>query len=373
MAPAYPIQSLPNGQVRMSDGTTVWPQSTNQGYIDTQRVPNTTTNQYNYQVPNAPAPSPSPSPARSSNGDEFTDQYWRDRGYSSRQDAIDKGALSGGNNVSDAQRQYEEKQRGLINSGWDQYTSQLTDMLNTGIPGQRTAQEQLAQNTYDTGVNTLGTQKESSTRQLQDQQASNLKDLADNVRNLFTAGNIYLGARGAGDSSAANQYSYAIAKMGSKARGDIQSQVSSRLNQIGDIYNTEINRLDSEKNAQLANIANWFNESQNQIRGMIGQAGLGRAQDLQALATNVYNQAIQAMQQVQAQQAQRRNVLESWAASNSSNARELAANLQSVGSSLPQFQGISTQTPQFTQEGSYYVPGSASTSQERDIFGNLIR
>jgi hypothetical protein len=34
--------------------------------------------------------------------------------------------------------------RGEINSGWDAYTGQLNDTLNTGLPGQRTAQEGIA-------------------------------------------------------------------------------------------------------------------------------------------------------------------------------------------------------------------------------------
>lgn len=263
--------------------------------------------------------------------------------------------------------------RNTINQGWDFYTNQLNDMLNVGLPGQRAGQEQIVQSSFTGGINQLDAQKASSTRAVESQQAKSLNDLAANVRNLFQAGNINLGARGAADSSAANQYSYAIQKMGTKAWGDILSQVNDRMNQIGDIYNTEVNRLETEKNTRMGQIADWFNQAQNQVRQSIGQAGLGRSQDLQSLSQQIYNRALTAMQQLQAESANRRASLESWAMNNSKSVSELVKNMQTV-QQMPGFQGINGGMPQVMSNGQYYVPSGygGSSTEKKDLFGNII-
>lgn len=259
--------------------------------------------------------------------------------------------------------------KGEIAGGWDQYIGQLNDMLNIGLPGQRQAQEQMAQTAYGQGVNQITGQKQSSEQAVQTQQKSSLKDLSDNIRNLFQSGNVYLGSRGAGDSSAADQYSYAVTKMGTKARGDVMSQVNQRMQQIGDIYNQALTQLKSDYDNKVAGIAQWFNEAQNSIRQNIGQAGLNKSKDIAALSTQLYNTALQAMQQVQAEMGSRRTQLESWAANNAKNVQELVSNMQTVQQMQP-FQGIPSGMPQVGPDGSYVAPigWGNSVEKKRDIF-----
>jgi hypothetical protein len=265
-----------------------------------------------------------------------------------------------------------DDQSATINAGWDSYVNQLNDMLNVGLPGQQQAQQDIANTSYTSGVNQLGAQKAQGETDVAKQQATSLKDLSDNLRNLFQSGNIYLGARGANDSSATGQYSYALTKLGSKARGDITTQVNNRLSQIGDIYNTEVNRLESDKNTRIAQISDWFNQAQNQLRQSLGQAGLGRSQDLQAASQNLYNQALQGLSQIQAEQQSQRQALESWALSNSKTVQELIGNMQSL-SQLPQFQGIQGGMPQVNSQGGYgTLPmgyGSTTEDKNKGLFG----
>lgn len=282
-------------------------------------------------------------------------------------------STSGTQQTSYSLPSYEDQMRNSINTGWDSYVNSLNEMLNSTLPGQKTAQENIANTSYQSGVNQLGTQKTASEQAVNKQQVSSLKDLAENVQNLFQSGNIYLGSRGAGDSSAANQYSYAISKMGTKARGDIMSQASERLNQISDIYNSEVNRLQSERDTRINEVADWFNNAKGTIMQQIGSAGLNKQKDIQALATNMYNQALQATQAIQQEAAQRQQILQTWAANNATNVQQLIGNLRQV-QQLPQFQGINSGMPQVTSEGNYYVPMGygTNTTQKRDIFGNII-
>jgi hypothetical protein len=273
-----------------------------------------------------------------------------------------------------ARQRYEGEQREAINVGWDSYINQLNDMLNIGLPGQRTAQEGLAKTSYEQSIGSLGTQKATSEADVTKQQAINLKDIAENVRNLFQSGNVYLGARGAGDSSAADQYSYALTKLGTKARGDIMAQVSDRMARIKDIYDSEMNRFKSEYDLALQGIALWFNEAQNQVRQSVGRAGVGRAQDLQALSTNLYNIGLAELGKLQSEFSNRRKVLESWAMNNSKNTQELAANMRGLAN-IPQFAGLTGFMPQMAPSGTRFAPVGygATTNEERDLFGNPIR
>jgi len=283
------------------------------------------------------------------------------------------GQASGGAGpAQQTQQQPSGPDMSALNAGYDAYTQQLNDMLNTGLPGQRAGQEQITNASYNQGVNQLGTQRTQSQQSVEQSKAANLKDLAGNVKNLFTAGNINLGARGAGDSSAANQYSYAVTKMGTKARGDINTQATDRLNQINDIFNSEISRLETEKNTRMGQIADWFNGAQNQIRQQIGATGLARGKDVQQLAQQAYNVALQAMQQLQTEQANRRSTLETWAMNNAKDVQTLVANMQQA-SQLPAFGGIQSGMPQQDQMQSGVIPVGYGTNdgQKRDIFRNV--
>lgn len=305
---------------------------------------------------NNPAPAPTQAPSGGSTGGTNVDPHinpatglWDDNYYQSQ-----LKSSSG----------YQDQQRATINSGWDSYVNQLNSMLGD-IGTTKQSQENLALGNVQTGLNEAGIQKAAGERQVSEQQARNLRDLGANVKNLFQSGNVYLGSRGAGDSSAANQYSYAISQMGTKARGDIMSQANSRLQQIGDIYNSEKNRLESEKNTRLAQISDWFSQAQQQIKGQIGQAGLGRSQDLQNLSATIYNQALTAMQTLQAQQQQRSQALETWALNNSKTVQEAIKNIQTVGQSLPQFNGLNSGMPQVTSQGNMFVPVGYGTGEEK--------
>lgn len=259
-----------------------------------------------------------------------------------------------------------------IGGAWDAYTNQLNDMLNQGLPGQMQGQQQQAQGAYDQALNQSATQQTASTNQLNQQKASSLKDLGSNIKNLFQSGNIYLGARGAGDSSAANQYSYALTKMGSKSRGDIQTQASQRIQQIGDIYNSEKNNLQAGLQQQLGQIAQWFNQAQNTLRQQIGQAGVSKATDINALSQNMLNQAIQAKQQIEAQAAQQYNALSTWAMNNSKDVQSLIINMQAAQQSFPGFQGINSPFGNMNQQTANTITpvGNATdTTKKKNIFG----
>lgn len=325
------------------------------------------------------------SPGGGGGGGSYLDQFrslygteetmppgWKPPGEYGTQSATDLGAQA----------------RGEITSGFDAYFKQLDDILTTNLPAQKTAKLGEAGSQFEQGVSTLDTQKAlqeqlltAQGRKAEGQQAKTLGDISENIRNAFMAGNVYLGARGAGDSSAANQYSYALTKMGSKQRGDVQSQYAEIQNQIADrqnalqtTYTAQIKDLEMEKNQYVQRIGDWFNEQQSAIKQAVASGQIQKGTALAQASTNLMNIAVQQLQTIQTQAANKKAALEEWAMNNSSDINSLRSNLAQVGSPVnytnPQAQTIRppSQTTGSTP-GIATGYGSAYEDENRSIFG----
>ena len=279
---------------------------------------------------------------------------------------------------------YEDIMRQQIEGGYSNYFGELDNMLNTSLPGQKTAQEGIANTSYNTNVTDLGLQKDQNQADLdiqagktQTNQVKTLKDISSNIRNLMNAGNTYLGSMGAGDSSAVNQYAYGLTKLGSQQRGDVQAQTASILSDIADrgsklnnIYMQEKNRLAGERDTRIGQIADWFASAQQQLQTAKAQGQLSKSQDLQSLTTNLYQAAITKLTAIQNQTAQRQASLESWAMSNATNLAQLKQNMAGIGAyTAPQQQyGQITGTPQFAPAGTSTAKfGGTNASVEDEL------
>lgn len=279
--------------------------------------------------------------------------------------------------------------RNSISGGWDSYLGGLGGML-TGLEGQRSAQEGIAGNQYDQGYNTLTNQRDigvndlnSDRTETQQNQAKTLRDLSSNIRNSFMAGNIYLGSRGAGDSSAANQYSYALTKLGNRQRSDVMGQTSNIMNDINDrefqlknTYDTSIKNLQSERDAKINQIAEWFNGAQNQIKQAIAEGGLNKSQDLANLSKDILTRSLTAIDRINEDVRNRQSALESWAMSNSDTIQQLRSNMGQIANFTPQLPGYQpvTGTPQVDSTGNLRVPAGfgSGADEKKDLFGNII-
>lgn len=225
-----------------------------------------------------------------------------------------------------------------IGSAWDNYLNSLGG-LESGLLGQRTAQEGIAKTQYDSGIN-----------QINDQKASSLRDISSNITNAFKAGNNYLGSRGAGDSSAANQYQFALSKEASKQTGQLNEFVNSQTNTLKANYDTQINQ-----------IAQWFNDAQNQVKQMVAQGQLQKSQDINNLSRSILDQAMQARAQLQQNAQNRYNALLEWAAGNSTNISQLQQNIAAI----PQAIGA----PQIDSSGNIFAAptGFGNTNDQTQV------
>lgn len=268
------------------------------------------------------------------------------------------------------QESYQDQARNRIGGMWDNYMGQLNNMLGQDLPQYQNSLTQNANQSAELATQQAGTQKGSSERQVNEQQKSSLKDLSGNMRNLFQAGNIYLGSRGASDSSAANQYAFALTKEGSKARAGILAEANSRINNIKDIYDTEVNRIQTDLTGRLGEISDWFYSAQQNLKGSLASAGLNKEKDLQSLSENLYNQAVGYLSQIQQEASGKKQALEQWAINNSKSTQELIANLKQVEQMTP-FQGMQNGMPTVDAQGNFRLPMTGyGTNNEKDkLFG----
>ena len=325
----YAIGSTTNGGIKYSDGSVKYAASsaTNQ-------------NAANYNPPGAQPnfiayhPNAAPGIVKSASIGPGQNGY------------INPNTLPGATPQPQNNQQAEDPYAGVrndISSAWDSYLSSLND-TGSYLNDQRNAQEGIANSQLQQGINTIN-----------DQKASSLKDIANTTRNAFQAGNNYLGSLGAGDSSAANQYSFAINQQANKQTGDLNNFVAQQQQQ-----------LQAQHDQQINQIASWFAGQQEALKQQIAQGGLQKGQDLANLSKGILDQAMQATNAIKANTQNQYNALVSWAANNSSNLGQLRQNIAGIPQAMGQLSlgsnGVGA-TPTY---------GGAAVTQKTDIFGNPI-
>jgi len=220
-----------------------------------------------------------------------------------------------GPSPEDLMRQQVERTYGEVQSNLDRLAGLLPGMrseqegtVNRSADLQRgNIQEQLA----------LGNKKlDASAAGVRDRQVTSVRDLASNMRNLLQAGNTYLGTYGAGDSSAANLYSYALGKEANRGRADILKQANQ---QYGDIdmkrldieqtANNEINKVNLWKEESLGKIGQWFSQQMFDIESRRGEARVAKEQAKMSILEN----ALKHLRDLDLQATQYSQQVQSWA------------------------------------------------------------
>jgi len=137
-------------------------------------------------------------------------------------------------------------------------------------------------------------------------QKATLQDLADNTRNLFQAGNNYLGAKGAGDSSATGMYSAALTQQANKQRGDVQTSVNKQYNDINtseadttSASQQQIDSIDTWKASRTSEIVQQYQDLKRQLTVAKAQADDSKKAALSQLDASLFNSAINNLNNIQ--------------------------------------------------------------------------
>lgn len=151
--------------------------------------------------------------------------------------------------------------------------------INTAVEGQRAGIESGRQRSLQ-GL-------DQSEEGIRTQTKGNLRNLAEDVRNQLKAAGQYIGGLGAGDSSASGIAAGAVGKYGLKQRGmqleqeqQLVQQINNQRLQVDQIANEEMQKVESQKQLQLSQIAREFQGIMQDLQNRKANASFQEQQQL---------------------------------------------------------------------------------------------
>lgn len=307
------------------------------------------------------------------------------------QDWIAKGrpspsSTSGGSNPSyDALNAI----RDVFNNRYNEIYSAL-DQYAGLIPQYRQEREQSVNNLYGAQQNEINTAMQgslgaldTSRQNVATNQARSIRDLQENMRNMLQAGNIQLGIGGAGDSSAANMYAYALSKQAGRSSADISNQASSQYGQIDAqaqqiraVADDNLAKLSTWKADNLNNVLNWAQEQLGQIQQQKITATGQKAAALAAAEAGVIQNALTNLQNIDSQIASWKQGIQSWALTRLASLDDAKAKLGTLGKYssadivAKELQGMNGITSAPTSSAN--MTGYNPWSKQRDEYSNFL-
>lgn len=275
-----------------------------------------------------------------------TDQGWGGSGGTGGTGDVPTGDTGFGGQPSGPSQQelMERRMRDSINAGFNDYFGSL-DKIAGLLPEQRQTWEGEINNLYGNQRGQIQRSKKNQMQQMdqyeteaRQNKAQTLRDMYADMRNLWQAGQNYLGAMGAGDSSAVGRYTTALTKAGNRNATSVMNQANKIMNDInmkrGQIESTvaqELDNLETWKNSKLNDIASWVNTQKQQIQQARANGQLQKADAVNQLNTQIMNQALNRISMLDQEAANFRSGLKQWAIDRSDNLAQLQQNLQGLG------------------------------------------
>jgi hypothetical protein len=207
--------------------------------------------------------------------------------------------------------------------------------------------------------------------QVRQNQATTLRQLAEDINKALQAGQLYLSGRGAGSSSAADMYSFALAQEANKRRAGVLMQTNQLMNELNlkkaEIENQaqqQLNAINTWKAEQMANIARDFQARKEQLA--YTQANMSQQEA---------NYWINRLSQLESEAKSWNQAIQNWALNRIAQLDNYKAQLGQLGSfSAPQLTYQELQSiPQYTQiaqETAY--PVSPFLRRKAEEFGYQI-
>jgi hypothetical protein len=217
-------------------------------------------------------------------------------------------------------------------------------------------------------------------QQVRQDQGSTLRDLSADMRNALRAGQMRLGSAGAGSSSAAPMYSYALSKQANQRRGDVMAQTRELMNQLNmkeeDVKNTFVqqkNELDRWKANQLAQVEQDYTNQLSQIESMRGQAATQKRE----LQNQALQNALNRLNELDLQAAEWESSMKQWATNRTAQLNDYKAKLGQLTNFNPQqlayqelqsgLQGVGRPGGQFDLNA--YNPYARRKKEQEEIYG----
>lgn len=249
------------------------------------------------------------------NGSDLTDDEWRQIGVkipSTSGSGNKSSSESKKKDTSDSLAKQQEKLRNSLSKSFNPTIDAYKQMIGWLPEEQGNLEEQVntLANTQKTSINdalNAALEKYTGYRgEVETNQKKTLQDLSDNTRNLFQAGNNYLGARGAGNSSATGMYGAALTQQANKQRSDIKGQSNSMYNDINmqeaDTRSQSQQQLDAVetwKATRVTEIVQQYQDLKRQLTLAKAQADSAKKAALAQLDASLFESAVNKLNSIQ--------------------------------------------------------------------------
>lgn len=212
------------------------------------------------------------------------------------------------------------KQAGEIGKAWDPIISELDRQVGL-LPGRQAEAETRLGELAASQTEGIGIEEARATESLQEEKRKDLRSLEEDIRNALSAAGTYIGAMGAGSSSAAIQASEAVTRQGQKSRGQLMETVASKLSDIKATALKEKNNIQTWKNQKIFETVQFYQDKADQLRTQQANARGERARAIQELIFNLESEFAGRLSQIDNQVLSYATTLEQWE-------RERSAQLQ---------------------------------------------
>lgn len=255
---------------------------------------------------------------------------------------------------------------GLANESteaWEPIFEELDRQLGS-LPQRQEDYEGRVGSSADAQLSDVEAQRNASLGVLESEKAKGLRDLEGDVRNQLEAAGTKIGLAGAGSSSAVGQASEAIARVGQKARGNLQEQVISKITAVNNLASEQRSKVNQWKGDKLFEITSFFGDKIDEIRSQKATAQKDRKTALSEMEMGIEQEFINALRNLDGQVTNYAQTIDAWERDRVGSSKVPLADSLTVYDELSRRYGNEEQARQWMDaQGIYTLPQGIKGTQ----------
>ncbi len=194
---------------------------------------------------------------------------------------------------------------------FDPIFSELDRQLGS-LPGRQTQfQNQISSSATDQ-LSDVERERTRATTALENEKASGLRSLEEDIRNQLKAAGTLIGVAGAGSSSAVQGASEAISRVSQKTRGDITQNIAGKLNEINTLASNQRSQINQWKGDKIFEVTQYFANQMDQLSLQKANAGKDKQQFLSDLEFQIEQDYIGRLRQLEDQVLGYNQTVDMW-------------------------------------------------------------
>lgn len=251
------------------------------------------------------------SSSRDSGGSTY-DKSGTASGYGYSTGEFENLARQAGFNATEDYAKALEGYKGDVSGAYNPIYKELDRQLGV-LPSQRAEQERYLGELTGQQVASQQQQQAYNIAKLDKEKQSGLRSLSEDMRNLMQSTGQYIGALGAGSSSAAMEAGEAVTRQGQKARSGLLGSYAQAQADIENVVTQNIAKINEFKTQTLMQISQDFNSTLNELNRAMATAKSQEKNDLLKLKVSLQQDLTNRLRQLDDQIMDYSLQVEDWA------------------------------------------------------------